>query len=144
MFVCLELSQKHQYFLKKPYLYHLPPRIFRPPYGPAAWSAGCRSLYMTLYRQKVCQHWAINLSEKAGSWVSWTYNIANQRSYQRWLDRRIYKTEMKLWAVLGSRGCREEKLPTAISIQFFGVVFSTFSGQFYFFFWFFKNILNFF
>ena len=38
---------------------------------------GCRrSLYMTLYRQKVCQHWAINLSEKAGSWVSLTYIAA--------------------------------------------------------------------
>jgi hypothetical protein len=53
----------------------------------------------------------------------------NQRSYQRWLDKRIYKTEMKFWAVLGSRGCREKNLPTAISMQFFGVVFSTFCGQ---------------
>ena len=34
---------------------------------------------------------------------------STQRSYQRWLDRRIYKTEMKFWAVLGSRGCREKK-----------------------------------
>ena len=31
-----------------------------------------------------------------------------QRSYQRWLDKRIYKTEMKFWAVLGSRGFREK------------------------------------
>ena len=30
-----------------------------------------------------------------------------QRSYQRWLDKIIYKTEMKFWAVLGSQGCRE-------------------------------------
>jgi hypothetical protein len=36
---------------------------------------------------------------------------------------------MKFWAVLGSRGCREKKLPTAISMQLFGVVFSTFCGQ---------------
>ena len=28
----------------------------------------------------------------------------NQRFYQRWLDKIIYKTEMKFWAVLGSRG----------------------------------------
>ena len=49
-----------------------------------------------------------------------------QRSYQRWLDKRINKTEMKFWAVLGSQGCREKKLPTAISMQLFGVVFSTF------------------
>ena len=27
-----------------------------------------------------------------------------QRSYQRWLDKRIYKTEIKVWAVLGSGG----------------------------------------
>jgi hypothetical protein len=27
---------------------------------------------------------------------------------------RIYKTEMKFWAVLDSRGCREKKVPTAI------------------------------
>jgi hypothetical protein len=25
------------------------------------------------------------------------------------MDKRIYKTEMKFWAVLGSRGCREKK-----------------------------------
>ena len=31
-----------------------------------------------------------------------------QRSYQRWLDKRIYKTEMKFRAGLGSRGCREK------------------------------------
>ena len=36
---------------------------------------------------------------------------------------------MKIWAVLGSRGCREKNLPTAISMQLFGVVFSTFGGQ---------------
>ena len=50
----------------------------------------------------------------------------NQRSYQRWLDKRIYKTEMKFWAV----GAEEKKnLPTAISKQLLGVVFSTFYGQ---------------
>ena len=32
----------------------------------------------------------------------------NQSSYQRWLDKIIYKTEMKFWAILGSRGCREK------------------------------------
>ena len=36
---------------------------------------------------------------------------------------------MKFWAVLGSRGCREKKLPTAISMQLFGVVFSTHTNQ---------------
>ena len=35
---------------------------------------------------------------------------------------------MELGAVLGSRGCREKKLPTAVSMQLFGVVFSTFCG----------------
>ena len=49
-----------------------------------------------------------------------------QRSYQRWLYKRIYKKEMKFWAVLGSQGCKEKNLPTAISMQLFGVVFSTF------------------
>ena len=53
-----------------------------------------------------------------------------QRSYQRWLDKRIYETEMKYyWAVLGSRGWREKILPTAISMQLFGVFFSTFCWQ---------------
>jgi hypothetical protein len=54
---------------------------------------------------------------------------SKQRSYTRWLYKRIYKTEMKFWAVLGSRGCREKKLPTAISKELFQVVFSTFCGQ---------------
>ena len=31
-------------------------------------------------------------------------------------DRRIYKMDMKFWAVLGRRGCREKTLPTAISM----------------------------
>jgi hypothetical protein len=44
-------------------------------------------------------------------------NKKSQRSYQRWLDKIIYKTEMKFWAVLGSRGCREKKLPNAMSTQ---------------------------
>ena len=33
---------------------------------------------------------------------------SKQRPLQRRLDRRMYKTEMKFWAVLGSRGCREK------------------------------------
>jgi hypothetical protein len=49
-----------------------------------------------------------------------------QRSYQRWLDKRIYKTEMKFWAVLGSRGCREKNCHKQAT--FLGV-FSTFCGQ---------------
>ena len=43
--------------------------------------------------------------------------------YQRWLDKRIYKTEMKFWAVLG----REKNLPFAISMQLLEVVFFIFS-----------------
>ena len=31
--------------------------------------------------------------------------ISTQRFYQRWLDKRIHKTEIKFWAVLGSWGC---------------------------------------
>ena len=53
-------------------------------------------------------------------------STTNQRSYTRWLYKIIYKTEMKFWAVLGSWGCREKNLPTAISMQLFEVVFSTF------------------
>ena len=33
----------------------------------------------------------------------------NQRSYQRWLNKRIYK--MKFWAVLGCLDRREKKTP---------------------------------
>jgi hypothetical protein len=45
------------------------------------------------------------------------------------MNRKIYKTEMKFWAVLGRWGCIEKNLPTAISMQLFGVAFSTFCGQ---------------
>ena len=48
---------------------------------------------------------------------------------ETWLYKKIYKTEMKFWAVLGRRGCREKTLQTAISMQLFEVVFSTFCGQ---------------
>ena len=61
--------------------------------------------------------------------ATYDQNVFNQRSYQRWLDKRIYKTEMKLWSVLGSRGCREKNLPTAISMQLLGVVFQLFVGK---------------
>ena len=47
-----------------------------------------------------------------------------QRFYKRWLDRRIYRTETKFYAVLGSLDCREKKLPIAISKPLFGVVFN--------------------
>ena len=36
---------------------------------------------------------------------------------------------MKFWAVLGRRGSREKQIPTAINMQLFGVVFSTFFGK---------------
>ena len=39
----------------------------------------------------------------------WQKESLLQRSYQRWLDKRIYETKMKFWAVWGSRGCREKK-----------------------------------
>ena len=61
-------------------------------------------------------------------WINKTF-CCIQRPQQRPLDKRIYNTEMKFWAVLGSRGCREKNLPTAISMQLFGVIFSTFCGQ---------------
>jgi hypothetical protein len=35
----------------------------------------------------------------------------SQRSFKRWLNKRIYKKEMKFWAVLGSRDCRVKKTP---------------------------------
>ena len=46
--------------------------------------------------------------------------VLQQRSYQRWLDERIYKTEIKFWAVLGSRGCREKKPPNCHKYATFG------------------------
>ena len=52
------------------------------------------------------------------------------RIQKYWLDKGISKMEMKFWVVLGRWGCREKKnLPTTISMQLFGVVFSTFCGQ---------------
>ena len=56
------------------------------------------------------------------------------RDLSRRLDKRIYKTEIKFWAILGCQGCREKTLPTAISMQLFGVVFYCFEGQFLFYF----------
>ena len=47
-----------------------------------------------------------------------------QRSYQRWLDKSIYKTEMKFWAVLGNQGCREKKTPNCHK-------YATFCGGFF-------------
>jgi hypothetical protein len=44
------------------------------------------------------------------------------------LDKRIYKTEMKFWAVLGSRGCREKKTPNCHK-------YATFRGGFFQFLW---------
>ena len=55
--------------------------------------------------------------------IPWKHEQSIHRFYNRWLDRRIYKTEMKFWAVLGRRGCREKNLSTAISMQRFGVFF---------------------
>ena len=46
-------------------------------------------------------------------------NRQNQRSYQRWFDKRIYKTEMKFWTVLGSQGCRGKIVPTCKGMRFF-------------------------
>ena len=40
-----------------------------------------------------------------------------QRSYQRCLDKRIYKTKMKFWADLGSRAA--EKTPNCHKYDFF-------------------------
>ena len=54
--------------------------------------------------------WFWYCDEKAKASFLW-----NQRSYHRWLHKRIYKKEIEFWAVLGSKGCREEKLPTATS-----------------------------
>jgi hypothetical protein len=58
------------------------------------------------------------------------------------LDKRIYKTEMKFWAVLGSKGCREKKPCNCRK-------YATFWGGFFNFLWakkdsfFFLNILEF-
>ena len=50
-----------------------------------------------------------NVKNQKGKIVEWM--VPKHRLYTRWLDRRIYKTEMKFWAVLGRRGCREKKPP---------------------------------
>ena len=96
--------------------------------------AKCCQLLVTSWKLLGKESWDLPVKEMLFFKIA--YDGKGQRSYQRWLDKRIYKTEMKFWAVLGSRGCREKKLPTAISMQLFEVVFSTFCGQ--------KNILNFF
>ena len=58
------------------------------------------------------------------------------RYQDRWLNKIIYKTEMKFWAVLGRQGgCREKKTPDCHKYATFWGAFSIFCGQ--------KNFLNF-
>ena len=52
------------------------------------------------------------------------FGLSIRDTEQRRLNKRIYKTKMKFWAVLGSRGCREKKNPTVMSMQLFGVSFN--------------------
>ena len=47
---------------------------------------------------------------------------------QRWLYRKIYKREMEFWAVLGRRGCRQQKLNCHKYATFWGGFFN-FLGQ---------------
>ena len=66
----------------------------------------------------------------------------NQRSYQRWLDKRIYKRKWSsglFWAV---RTAEKRKRPTAMSMQlFFSGFFNFLWANFFFLLLFFKNIL---
>jgi hypothetical protein len=55
--------------------------------------------------------------------------LVDQRFYQRWLDKRIYKTEMKFWAVLGSRGCREKTANYHKYATFWFFFFYVFKGK---------------
>ena len=89
----------------------------------------CDPNFFYLYYRKL-QKWFISsfFNEKSNIWPqfwkkSFLYVAQNQISYTRWLYKRIYKTEMKFWVVLGSQGCREKNLPTAISKQLFQVFF---------------------
>ena len=52
----------------------------------------------------------------------------------KWLDKKLYKTEMKFWMVLGRQDCREKKkeLRTAISMQLFWNIFFNLSWTFFF------------
>ena len=51
----------------------------------------------------------------------------NHRSYQRWLDKIVYKTEMKFWAVLGRQDCEEKKkIPNCHKYAAFWAVFFIF------------------
>ena len=52
----------------------------------------------------------------------------NQRPQQRRMDKRIYKTEMKFWAGLGSWGCSDLKTPKSTQ-------YATFWGDFFNFLW---------
>ena len=46
------------------------------------------------------------------------------------MDKRIYKKEMKFWAVLGSRGCREKKTSQLPLVSnFLGWFFQLFVGK---------------
>ena len=81
-------------------------------------------LHQFLHKWVEFTHILIFSSHKIRVMQVLTAHSEMQRSYTRWLHKIIYKTEMKFWAVLGSRCCREKKnLPTAISMQLFGVVF---------------------
>ena len=48
---------------------------------------------------------------------------------QRWLDKKICKTENEVLGCFGQTGMQRKNLPTSISKQLFQVIFSIFCGQ---------------
>ena len=94
----------------------------------------CCMLLETWWSQLLSMHLHFHINTAAWIWNNRMYNNSTkvgmaQRSYTKWLYKRIYKTEMSsglFWAV---GAAEKKKLPTAISKQLFQVVFSTFCGQ---------------
>ena len=101
----------------------------------------CDPNFFYLYYRKL-QKWFISsfFNEKSNIWPqfwkkSFLYVAQNQRSYTRWLYKRIYKPEMKFWAVLGCWGCREKKTPNCHRYATFWCGFFNFLWANFYFLW---------
>jgi hypothetical protein len=79
-------------------------------------------------------------SSKSPFLIFWT--LLDHWDHCGWLDKRIFKTKMKFWAVLGSHGCREKKPPYCHNYAtFWGGFFNVSWAIFYFYFFNFLKII---
>ena len=112
----------------------------------AKWSKKCKErrkvvTWLCNFLGFECQAFDISCTEWWPEKILWNPRWEDhiiQRSYQRWLDKRICKTKMKFWAVLGSRAAEKKTPPNCHKYAAFWGVFLNFLRAFFFFFNFLK------